>query len=149
MLNQIKELYKQAMLNKNEDGKRVYNNLIAQCKNKEIELRAKDKPLTNEDITSLIQKTIKQDLEANEMFKQGNREDLIANNNKEIELLQGLLPKQLSNEELETAIKSIITEVQATSLKDMGKVMGKIKTDYAGKVDMSVVSTKIKQLLGA
>lgn len=147
MLN-IREEYKKAMLNKNEDRKRVLGNLIAQMKNKEIELRAKNKELTNEDIISLIQKIIKQNTEANEMFAKGGRNDLIEQNNIEINILQEFLPKQLTNEEINDIIKSTIVDVNAVSIKDMGKVISQIKSKYAGQVDMSIVSSKIKEILG-
>lgn len=147
MLN-IREEYKQAMLNKNEDRKRVLGNLIAQMKNKEIELRAKNKELSDEDTISLIQKIIKQNTEANEMFAKGGRNDLIKQNNIENNILQEFLPKQLTNEEIDDIIKSTIVDVNAVSIKDMGKVIGQIKSKYAGQVDMSVVSLKIKEILG-
>ena len=147
MLN-IKDEYKKAMLNKNEDRKRALGNLIAQMKNKEIELRAKNKELSDEDTISLIQKIIKQNTEANEMFAKGGRNDLIEQNNIEINILQEFLPKQLTDEEINDIIKSTITDVNAVSIKDMGKVIGQIRTKYAGQVDMSVVSSKIKEMLG-
>lgn len=147
MLN-IREEYKIAMLNKNEDRKRVLGNLIAQMKNKEIELRVKNKELSNEDIISLIQKIIKQNTEANEMFVKGGRNDLIEQNNIEINILQEFLPKQLTNEEINDIIKSVIVDVNAVSIKDMGKVISQIKSKYAGQVDMSIVSSKIKEILG-
>lgn len=147
MLN-IRDEYKKAMLNKNEDRKRVLGNLIAQMKNKEIELRAKNKELSNEDTISLIQKIIKQNTEANEMFAKGGRNDLIEQNNIEINILQEFLPKQLTDEEINDIIKSTIVDVNATSIKDMGKVISQIKSKYAGQVDMSIVSSKIKEILG-
>ena len=144
----IRNEYKKAMLNKNEDRKRVLGNLIAQMKNKEIELRAKNKELSEEDIISLIQKIIKQNTEANEMFAKGGRNDLIEQNNIEINILQEFLPKQLTNEEINDIIKSVIADVNAVSIKDMGKVISQIKSKYAGQVDMSIVSSKIKEILG-
>lgn len=147
MLN-IREEYKIAMLSKNEDRKRVLGNLIAQMKNKEIELRVKNKELSNEDIISLIQKIIKQNTEANEMFVKGGRNDLVEQNNIEINILQEFLPKQLTDEEINDIIKSTIVDVNAVSIKDMGKVISQIKSKYAGQVDMSIVSSKIKEILG-
>jgi uncharacterized protein YqeY len=147
MLN-IRDEYKRAMLDKSEDRKRVLGNLIAQMKNKEIELRAKNKELTEEDIIGLIQKTIKQNTEANQLFAQGGRNDLIKQNDVEIAILQAFLPKQLSESELDEAIKGIIAITGAQSIKDMGKVIGQMKTKYSGQVDMGVASTKVKALLG-
>lgn len=143
----IKEEFKQAMLNKNEDRKRVLSNLLAQMKNKEIELRAKNKELTDEDIIGLIQKTIKQNTEANEMFAKSNRNDLIEQNNIEINILQEFLPKQLTSNEIDDIINSTIADVNAKTIKDMGKVICQIRAKYAGQVDMSVVSSKIKEIL--
>lgn len=144
----IRDEYKKAILKKNEDRKRVLGNLIAQMKNKEIELRAKNKELSDDDVIALIQKTIKQDQEANQLFAQGGRDDLIKQNDVEIAILQAFLPKQLSESELDEAIKGIIAITGAQSIKDMGKVIGQMKTKYSGQVDMGVVSTKVKALLG-
>ena len=147
MLN-IRDEYKRAMLDKSEDRKRVLGNLIAQMKNKEIELRAKNKELSDDDVIALIQKTIKQDQEANQLFAQGGREDLIKQNDVEIAILQAFLPKQLSDSEIDEAIKGIVVITGAQSIKDMGKVIGQMKAKYSGQVDMGVVSTKVKALLG-
>lgn len=144
----IRDEYKKAILKKNEDRKRVLGNLIAQMKNKEIELRAKNKELSDDDVIALIQKTIKQDQEANQLFAQGGRDDLIKQNDVEIAILQAFLPKQLSESELDEAIKAIIAITNAQSIKDMGKVIGQMKAKYSGQVDMGVVSTKVKALLG-
>lgn len=144
----IRDEYKKAILKKNEDRKRVLGNLIAQMKNKEIELRAKNKELSDDDVIALIQKTIKQDQEANQLFAQGGRDDLIKQNDVEIAILQAFLPKQLSESELDEAIKAIIAITNAQSIKDMGKVIGQMKAKYSGQVDMGIVSTKVKALLG-
>ena len=144
----VREQYKKAILEKNEDRKRVLGNLLAQMKNKEIELRAKDKELTEEDIIGLIQKTIKQDAEANEMFIQGGRSDLVKQNEVEMAILQTFLPKQLSEAELIEIIEVMISITGATTVKDMGKVIGQIKSKYSGQVDMSIVSSMVKKMLG-
>ena len=144
----IREQYKKAILEKSEDRKRVLGNLLAQMKNKEIELRAKDKELTEEDIIGLIQKTIKQDAEANEMFIQGGRSDLVKQNEVEMAILQTFLPKQLSEAELIEIIEVMISITGATTVKDMGKVIGQIKSKYSGQVDMSIVSSMVKKMLG-
>ena len=138
----IREQYKKAILEKSEDRKRVLGNLLAQMKNKEIELRAK------EDIIGLIQKTIKQDAEANEMFIQGGRSDLVKQNEVEMAILQTFLPKQLSEAELIEIIEVMISITGATTVKDMGKVIGQIKSKYSGQVDMSIVSSMVKKMLG-
>ena len=144
----IREEYKRAILNKNEERKRVLGNLLAQMKNKEIELRAKNKELTKEDVVSLIKKTINQDIEANKMFIQGDRKDLIKKNIAEISILQTFLPKQLSDIELKEAVEAMIKYTGASSIKDMGKIINQIKNKYSGQVDMSDVSNMVKKILG-
>lgn len=147
MIDNIRDLYKNAILEKNEDRKRTIGNLISAMKNKEIELRAKQKELSTSDVLDLVQKSIKQNNEAIVLFKQGKREDLVKKLDVENAILQTFLPKQLSETETEEAIKAIILTTGATSIKDMGKVMAQMKEKYSGQIDMGSISAKIKQLL--
>lgn len=143
----ISNAYKQAMLNKNEDRKRVINTLRAEIKNKEIELRSSQKELTDADVLSLIQKLIKQNKDAIQMFEEGNRQDLAERNEMEISILEEFLPKQLSNDEIDNIIQQEIEKNGYNSMKDMGKLMGYFKSNYSGQVDMGYVSKKIKEIL--
>lgn len=143
----ISNAYKQAMLNKNEDRKRVINTLRAEIKNKEIELRSSQKELTDADVLSLIQKLIKQNKDAIQMFADGGRQDLVVRNEMEISILEEFLPKQLSNDEIDNIIKQEIEKNGYNSMKDMGKLMGYFKSNYSGQVDMGYVSKKIKEIL--
>ena len=143
----INNAYKQAMLNKNEDRKRVINTLRAEIKNKEIELRSSQKELTDADVLSLIQKLIKQNKDAIQMFADGGRQDLVERNEMEISILEEFLPKQLSNNEVNTIIKQEIEKNGYNSMKDMGKLMGYFKSNYSGQVDMGYVSKQIKEML--
>lgn len=143
----ISNAYKQAMLNKNEDRKRVINTLRAEIKNKEIELRSSQKELTDADVLSLIQKLIKQNKDAIKMFADGGRQDLVERNEMEISILGEFLPKQLSNNEIDNAIKQEIEKNGCNSMKDMGKLMGYFKSNYSGQVDMGYVSKRIKEML--
>ena len=145
----ISNAYKQAMLNKNEDRKRVINTLRAEIKNKEIELRSSQKELTDADVLSLIQKLIKQNKDAIQMFADGGRQDLVERNEMEISILEEFLPKQLSNDEIDNVIKQEIEKNGYNSMKDMGKLMGYFKSNYSGQVDMGYVSKKIKEMLNA
>lgn len=141
----ISNAYKQAMLNKNEDRKRVINTLRAEIKNKEIELRSSQKELTDADVLSLIQKLIKQNKDAIQMFGNGGRQDLVEKNELEIKILEEFLPKQLTNEEIVSIIKSEIEKNNYDSLKDMGKLMSFFKSNYSGQCDMGFVSKMIKE----
>ena len=143
----ISNAYKQAMLNKNEDRKRVINTLRAEIKNKEIELRSSQKEFTDADVLSLIQKLIKQNKDAIQMFADGGRQDLVERNEREISILEEFLPKQLSNDEIDNVIKQEIEKNGYNSMKDMGKLMGYFKSNYSGQVDMGYVSKRIKEML--
>ncbi len=103
--------------------------------------------LNDDEIIAVVNRQIKQRKEALEQFEKGNRQDLIEKTTKEIEILSKYLPEQLSKEELEKIIVQVFDEVKPTSNKDFGKLMGKISPLVKGKVDMSVVSTMIKEKL--
>lgn len=147
MQNKIMNAYKNAMLNKDEDRKRVINTLRAEIKNKEIELRSSQKEICDADILSLIQKLVKQNKDAIDMFKDGGREDLVEKNVKEISILEEFLPKQLTNDEIDNIIKQEIDNNNYSSMKDMGKLMGYFKSNYSGQCDMGYVSKRIKEML--
>lgn len=143
----INDAYKQAMLNKDEDRKRVINTLRAEIKNKEIELRSSQKELTDTDVLSLIQKLIKQNKDAIQMFSNGGRQDLVEKNEMEISILEEFLPKQLTSEEIHNTILEEIKKNNYNSIKDMGKLMSFFKLNYSGQCDMGLVSTTIKEIL--
>lgn len=149
MQNKIMNAYKQAMLNKDEDRKRVINTLRAEIKNKEIELRTSQKELTDGDILSIVQKLIKQNKDAIQMFSNGGRQDLVEKNELEIKILEEFLPTQLSTDEVDSLIKQEIEKNGYNSMKDMGKLMGYFKSNYSGQVDVGYVSKKIKEMLNA
>lgn len=147
MQSKISNAYKQAMINKDEDSKRVIGTLRAEIKNKEIELRPSGKEITDADIMSLIQKLIKQNKDAIEMFKTGGREDLVEKNEKEIEILSQFLPKQLTNEEIDSILSQEIKDNNISSMKEMGKLMGVLKSKYSGQMDFGYVSKRVKDLI--
>ncbi len=103
--------------------------------------------LTDGDILKLIQKLIKQRKESAEMYAQGGRKDLADNELAEASEMEVYLPKQLSEAEVEEIVKSIITEVGATKMSDMGKVMGVATKKLAGQADGKTVSAVVKKLL--
>lgn len=147
MQTKITNAFKQAMLNKDEDSKRVISTLRAEIKNKEIELRTSNKEMNDDVILSLVQKLIKQTKDAIEMFKTGGREDLVEKNEKEIIILSQFLPKQLTTDEIDDILKQEIETNSITSMKDMGKLMGVLKSKYSGQMDFGYVSKKVKEML--
>jgi len=115
-----------------------------------IKQREVDERITLDDaqVLSVLEKMIKQRKESLVQFQAGNRQDLVDKEAAEITLLQGYLPSQLSDAEIDTLIGQAIASTGAASIKDMGKVMGLIKSQAQGRADMAAVGVKIKAKLG-
>ena len=118
--------------------------LQAAIKQREVDERI---VLDDAQVLAAIEKMIKQRKEAISQFEQGGRADLAAKEQSEIEQLQVYLPAQLSAAEVDTLIQEAIAATGAASIKDMGKVMGIVKTKAAGRADMGAVSARIKAAL--
>ncbi|MBL7726440.1 MAG: GatB/YqeY domain-containing protein [Dinghuibacter sp.] len=103
--------------------------------------------LTAEDETKMLQKLVKQRKDSLDIFEQQGRADLAEKEREEIEVIERFLPKQMSEEELKTALQQIITETGAASPADMGKVMGVATKQLAGKADGKAISAMVKTLL--
>jgi uncharacterized protein len=116
-----------------------------------IKQREVDERITLDDaqVLSVLEKMIKQRKESLVQFQAGNRQDLVDKESAEITLLQGYLPAQLSDAELDSLIQEAIAASGASSIKDMGKVMGLIKGKAQGRADMGAVGAKIKARLSA
>ena len=141
---QLKSDLKEAMRAKNiqkRDSIRSINTMIKQI---EVDERIE---LDDAKIIQLIQKGIKQREEAILQFKEANRDDLVANEQQQIDIFSLYLPKQLTEEELETVIATIIAEVGATTMKDMGKVMNPAKEKVGGSADGKRINLVVKKLL--
>ncbi|HEB61979.1 MAG TPA: GatB/YqeY domain-containing protein [Bacteroidetes bacterium] len=95
----------------------------------------------------MLQKLIKQRKDSLEIYEKQGREDLAVKEREEIEIISKYLPEQLSNEELEAKLKEIISETGASSMKDMGKIMGIANQKFAGKADGKTISGIVKKLL--
>ena len=120
---------------------------------KKVFLEAKTAPgandtLSDADATKLIQKLAKQGKDAAEIYIQQGRQDLADAELAQVKAMEAYLPKQLTADELEAALKAIIAETGATSAKDMGKVMGVATKQLAGKAEGRAISAKVKELLG-
>jgi uncharacterized protein len=115
-----------------------------------IKQREVDERITLDDsqVLSVLEKMIKQRKESLVLFQAGNRQDLVDKEAAEITLLQGYLPSQLSDPEIDALIADAIASTGAASIKDMGKVMGLIKGKAQGRADMAAVGAKIKAKLG-
>lgn len=137
----LKDAMRAKEINK-RDSIRAINTMIKQV---EVDNRVE---LEDKDIIQLIQKGVKQREEAIIQYKEASREDLIEKEQSQIDVFSLYLPKQLTDEELETIIKDIISEVGATSMKDMGKIMGSAKQKVEGKADGKRINQMVKKLLG-
>lgn len=145
MLNQLNYDLKQAILNKDDAKKRALRGLLTAIT---IERTSKNNTeLSNEDILKVIQKQIKTRKQSVEEYNKANRIDLVQVEKEEIEVLETYLPQQLSIEEVENIVKDIITNQGATSIKDMGKIMGIASKELAGKADNKTISEIVKSLL--
>jgi uncharacterized protein YqeY len=115
-----------------------------------IKQREVDERITLDDaqVLSVLEKMIKQRKESLTQFQAGNRPDLVDQETREISLLQGYMPSQLSDAEIDALIGDAIAATGAASIKDMGKVMGIIKGNAQGRADMAAVGAKIKAKLG-
>lgn len=120
--------------------------LNAQIKDERIKLRPK-REITAEDVTAVLLTAAKRRKEALALYRQGGREDLVEKEQKELEIIQRYLPKQLSEEEVIKTIDEIISEVQATSISDLGKVMGKAMGRLKGKTDGGLVQKLVRDRL--
>lgn len=105
------------------------------------------KELNENEMEVIVSKEVKKRKESIEEFKKADRLDLVEGLNLEIEILSKYLPQQLSKEEVEVMIKTAIEKTGATTARDMGKVMGMIKADIAGKADGKMVSDLVKEML--
>lgn len=103
--------------------------------------------LADADVVKIISKLAKQGADSATLYKEQQREDLVAEELAQVAVMQGFLPKQLSDAELTEAIKTIIAEVGAASMKEMGKVMGIASKRLAGQADGKDISEKVKSLL--
>ena len=141
----ITEDMKSAMRAGEKDRLGVIRMLQAAIKQREVDERI---TLDDSQVTSVLEKMVKQRRESIAQFQAGNRADLVAKETAELALLQGYLPTQLSDAELDALISAALAQTGAASVKDMGRVMGIVKGQAAGKADMGAVGARIKARLG-
>jgi len=144
----IEEKLKEALKAKDKNTYPTLRLVVSAIKDAEIASRTKDqKEMSDSDLISILKKMIKQRKESCEVYKKAGRSELLDNETKEIEIISAFLPKQLSEEETKKICEEAIKSSGASSMKDMGKVMGLLKSKYAGSLDFSKVSSIIKSLL--
>ncbi|MFG6114286.1 GatB/YqeY domain-containing protein [Halobacillus sp. MO56] len=138
LVERLNEDMKQAMRNKDKEKLTVIRMVKASLQNEAIKLGRGE--LSEEEELTVLSREVKQRKDSLHEFKEAGREDLVEKLNREIEILQAYMPKQLSEEELEQVVQDTITEVGASSKQDMGKVMSAIMPKVKGKADGSQVN---------
>lgn len=122
--------------------------ILAKLKDRDIELRtASQVPEDDAIVVDVLQKMVKQRRESITMFEQGGRAELAAKEQSELDVIEGFLPKQMSEDETRAAIEGIKAEVGASSIKDMGRVMAVLKERHGTVIDMSKASALVKAAL--
>ena len=140
--------YKNALKSKDKNKISTYRLILAGIKDLDINNRSgpKKKETDDEDIKKLLKKMIKQRSESIEVYKKNNRSDLLGIEEGEVLVLSEYLPKQLSEEDTKKICSEIINSTGATSIKDMGRVMGELKKKHSDTIDFSKAGTILKEL---
>ena len=145
---QIEEKLNEALKTKDKNTYPTLRLVVSAIKDAEIASRTKgQKAMSDSDIMAILKKMIKQRNESCEVYKKAGRNELLENETKEIEVISNFLPKQLSEEETKKLCQEAVKSSGASSMKDMGKVMGILKSKHADTLDFSKVSSIIKELL--
>jgi uncharacterized protein YqeY len=145
---QIEEKLNEALKSKDKNTYPTLRLVVSAIKDAEIAGRTKgQKEMSDSELTSILKKMIKQRNESCEVYKKAGRNELLENEKKEIDVISTFLPKQLSEAETKKICQEAIKSSGASSIKDMGKVMGVLKSKHADTLDFSKVSSIIKELL--
>ena len=149
MKETIETEYKNALKAKDKSKISTYRLILSSIKDLDITNRSgpNKKETDDDDIKKLLKKMVKQRAESIEIYKRNNRTDLLEVEQNEHDILTSFLPKQLSEEETKKICEQIILKTQASSVKDMGKVMGALKKEYSDEIDFAKAGSLIKELL--
>ena len=144
---QIEEKLNEALKAKDKSTYPTLRLVVSAIKDAEIAARTKgQKEMSDSEIIAILKKMVKQRNESCEVYKKAGRSELLENEIKEIEVINSFLPKQISEEEAKKICQEAIKSTGASSMKDMGKVMGVLKSKHADTLDFSKVSSIIKEL---
>ena len=145
----IETEYKNALKSKDKTKISTYRLILSSIKDLEISNRSgpNKKETDDEDIKKLFKKMVKQRAESIDIYKKNNRSDLLEVEQNEYNILSSYLPKQLSDEELKKMCEETISNLGASSIKDMGKVMGELKKQNADQIDFAKAGNLLKQIL--
>lgn len=146
----LQNALKESMKNKDMTTVGAVRLIIAGMKEKDVDARGKgQEKASDSDLLAMMQNMVKQRKDSIKMYLDGNRQDLADKEQNEINVIEKFLPKQMSDADIETAIKAAIAATGAASMKDMGKVMGELKAKYVGQMDFGKANGIIKNLLNS
>ena len=143
----IEEKLNESLKNKDKTVFPTLRLVISAIKDFKIASKIRDGSLKDQDVILILKKMNKQRNDSCEAYKKAGREDLLKKEQEEISIINNFLPKQMSDEETKNICKKVIENLQAKSIKDMGKVMGALKKEYGDVLDFSKVSNLIKEFL--
>ena len=145
----IEAEYKNALKSKNKIKISTYRLILSSIKDLDILNRSgpNKKETDDEDIKKLLKKMMKQRTESIDIYKKNNRSDLLEIEQNEFNILSSFLPKQLNDEDTKKICEETISKLDASSIKDMGKVMGELKKKHADEIDFSKAGALLKQIL--
>ena len=145
----IDDEYKNALKSKDKNKISTYRLILSGLKDLDIQNRSgpNKKDTDDDDIKKLLRKMIKQRTESIEIYKKNNRQDLLQIEENEVNIMSEYLPKQLSDDDTKKLCEQVINKINASSLKDMGKVMGELKKNHSDSVDFSLAGKIIKEIL--
>ncbi len=140
---------KDAMRNKDKLRLGTVRLILAALKDRDISMRTKSdaKEMTDDDVIEILSKMVKQRKESIVAYEEAGRAELAEQEKEEMAIICEFLPKQMEDSEIDGAVKSVITELGATGLKDIGKIMGALKSKYGATMDFSKASALTKELL--
>lgn len=144
---QIQADFKEAFKAREMERKNTLSTLISEIKNKEIEVGEREKGLSDEGVLAVIQTAVKRHKDSIEQFKAGGREDLVANEEVELTILEKYLPAQMNDEDLQAEVKQILEEIGVQTKADLGKAMGAAMARLKGKADGNRVKKMVESLL--
>jgi hypothetical protein len=147
--DEIETNYKNSLKSKDKLQISTYRLILSAIKNQDIVNRSgpNKKETDDDDIKKLLKKMIKQRAESIEIYKKGNRQDLLEIEQKEHEIISSFLPKQLSEEETKNICNEMIKKLNASTIKEMGKVMGALKKEFSDNLDFSKAGSYLKEIL--
>jgi len=145
----IDDEYKNALKSKDKNKISTYRLILSGLKDLDIQNRSgpNKKDTDDDDIKKLLRKMIKQRTESIEIYKKNNRQDLLQIEENEVKIMSEYLPKQLSEDDTKKLCEQVINKINASSIKDMGKVMGELKKNHSDSVDFSLAGKIIKEIL--